>query len=128
MYSNISITFQFTCSKTLLCCWALGWISRPLTEKLLSKDYKSMLLNSQSTFLSTNTDPLSFYTLKKATVITEDHVFKKWYWLRFPSPNTSRPKSLNKYLLYLDIISFQSVFLERDKFFLEMYESYSVRR
>lgn len=40
----------------------------------------------------------------------------------------SRQKSLNKHMLYLDIISFQSVFLERHNFFLEMYEMYSVQR
>lgn len=40
----------------------------------------------------------------------------------------SRPKLFNKYVLYLDIISFQSVFSEGDKFFLEKYEIYSIQR
>lgn len=71
---------------------------------------------------------LFFLYTEKAAIITGDHVFKKCHWLRFPSTNMSRQKSLNKHILYLDIISLQSVFLERHEFFLEMYEMYSIRR
>lgn len=65
MPSNISISFQCTWSKTLFYYWDSGWLGRLFTEKIVSKDYKGMLLNSQSTILSRNTDPLLFIHWKK---------------------------------------------------------------
>lgn len=124
MYPNISVTFQFTWSKSFFCYW--DSIEHLQENPCLKIIRLCCWILSQQSFPEIPI-PFFLYT-EKAAIITGDHVFKKCHWLRFPSTNMSRQKSLNKHILYLDIISLQSVFLERHEFFLEMYEMYSIRR
>lgn len=121
MYPNIFGTFQFTWSKSFFCYWD-SIQENPCLKIIRLRCW----IHSQLSFAEIQT--LFFLYTEKASIITGDHVFKKCHWLRFPSTNMSRQKSLNKHILYLDIISLQSVLLERHEFFLEMYEMYSIRR